>query len=181
MRSTLAHWFILLIGSCAIVPAVHAQAYTAQQPSKDNTPYRESVAHVGEVLPAGIEVFDRDDNAVDLRGQLHGPLIVFTIMTNHVPPGWLDGIRESGGKSLDGTGAGIAIIVVSGDTADTRLDVPASVAVFRHPVPMESGFLGGHIYPTTFYFDERLKLVRRRPGIPASASSFNQLLHFPSS
>ncbi len=136
---------------------------------------QERSAHVGEVLPSRIKLALDDGRIVDVREHLQGPVIVLKIPVASVTQGLLAAVREAGGKSLDATRANIAVITVT-DKDHKPLDLPESVLVFRTESALEDGFFGGHILPTTFYFDQDLRLIKRHPGMSMDPKS---PLHFP--
>lgn len=136
---------------------------------------QEQQSHVGEVLPAGIQVRLDDGRTVDLREQLHGPAIVIQSYSFTVLPELLQAVRESNGKSPDATNADIALILVS-DKEYQRPDVPDSISVFHRSISENTGFIGARLMPTIFYFDKDLKLIERQVGMRGDIRSF---LNFP--
>lgn len=137
---------------------------------------KERTAHVGEVLPAGIELNLDDGRVVDLREHLQGPVIVVKLPNIDSLDTVFEAIRESRGQSLDDTRTPIAVIIIA-DKERKPLDLPDSVRVFRTTGMLEDGFLGGRLMPNTFYFDRNLRLIGRRFG--QSPNDARALLYFP--
>jgi len=162
--------------SCVVITGLSwAQSTGLSSGEFNELVQREKSAHLGEILPEGIELDMDGAGVVDIRQHLHGPLIVFKVNLDDINRKLLDAIRATGGHSLDDTKARIAVIVVRNKT-HTPVDFPESIPVFRTESDMETGFFGGHFLPTSFYFDQDLKLIKRSPGMPPDP---NEMLHFP--
>lgn len=166
---------IVAVAAISVSMPPRAQAVGSRDPAMTNMMRAERHAHLGQNLPAGIEVTLDDGSRVDLLEHLHGPLILIKIDLQGDLSGLFAAIRNARGKSLGDRKAHIAIVTID-DGKHDPLPVPDSVMTFHDTSMMDDGFLGGRLLPTTFYFDADMKLVKRQPGLPASPM---ELLYFP--
>lgn len=174
MRTLLPFFACLCLTALAM--NAPAQRLTPADPTLTALIHEESSAHVGDTLPAGITVHDDNGKIIDLRQAVNGPLILFKLKPGCEPcHRILDMLREPDSLQQRGD-IGIVVLMVNSSKSGL-LDLPTTVASFHTGDSLDQeGFLAGQISPTTFYFDQTLKLIKRKPGLPFSART---LLEFP--
>lgn len=129
--------------------------------------------NVGDVLPSGLMVKDRHGQDMDLRDALGSRTILFKFDPDCKPCGEImDFLREN--RPEDNT---TVVVLMVKDTGGTVPDLSPRTTYLRTALDMRSeGFLAGKYTPTTFYFDEKFRLVKREVGAPFSIAN---LLQFP--
>lgn len=165
----MAGFFFLAAMSVGIVSAPVARAQTAPPPEVWHWLATEKNANVGKRLPADIKVMDARGKSESLRQALgHGPAVIIKLAdarTTRTVQRVVKAIRTTGGK-VAGNATTRLVVLRVGQPAPAPLKLPASVLQLFSTDDMESGFLGGHISPTTFYFDQDLRLIKRVLGWP---------------
>lgn len=164
------------LGLAMIAGTSSAQELAPADPALVALLHEETTAHVGESLPSGVMVHDDNGKAIDLRQALSGPITLFKLKPDCKPCHRILGmLREPDSLQRSGD-IGIVVLMVNSGKS-TLLDLPTTVASFHTGDSLDAeGFLAGQITPTTFYFDQTLKLIKRKPGLPFSART---LLEFP--
>lgn len=162
----LAAWLVVSSASVQATPPLQAEAAVEFQ--------REMRKNVGNVLPFGLVVKNRHGDEVDLRSALGSQTVLIKIDPDCPPceeiTAFLREHREWNGDTK-------VIVLMVKDTGDTIPDLPPQVTFLHTTADMRSdGFLAGKYTPTTFYFDEGGRLVKRDVGAPASLGN---LVQFP--
>lgn len=149
---------LLLVSVCVAAPTQEANKIMA-------TLAKEKMMHVGEALPAGIQVNDRAGNSVDLRQALAGPATVLIVKPGCEPcTEMVDYLRSH--PVLSGA-ATIAVVRVE-DDGSAAIQLPPQVKVFYTKARGGQGFLASTLYPTTFFFNRSLILRGRRSALMGS-------------
>ncbi len=174
MRRTLSHMAPLLV---FFALSAMSTVRGASEPSPTGNPplpgaLQELKGSVGEVLPADFEVIDAQGKAIKLATRLKGPAILFKIKDGCPPCEELLGVVREQGTA----GAVQFVVLRVGASEHNDLRLPARVEQFHVVSQLHDGFLGGRLTPTTFYFDQSLRLKQRKPGLPVNPRS---LLAFP--
>lgn len=122
----------------------------------------------------GLMVENRRGQNVDVRDALGPQTILFKLDPDCAPcEQIMDLLREDPPRDDEAT----VVVLMVKDTGGTAPDLPPQVTYLRTTLDMRSeGFLAGEYTPTTFYFDQESRLVKREVGAPFPLQS---LLQFP--
>ena len=156
MIKLLVPGFLALATGLGFSMNISAQAATPLDAKAAAQFQREMRRHVGVVFPTGLMARNRLGQEVDVRDAFGSR----TILLKNPPE------------------ADTSVIVMMVDDArEAAPDLPPEVTYLHTAEDLRSGgFLAGEYTPTTFYFDENLRLLKREVGAPFPISN---LLQFP--
>jgi hypothetical protein len=129
----------------------------------------ENGQHIGEKLPASLQVEDRAGARIILASALKGPSWIVVINPNCRPcQELIDYLRAHQGRSPQGYP--VAILSFERDRALLR-QVPHEIPFYVSVAPRKDSFFSGTMTPALFFFDKNHNLLGRQSGLVGTPES----------
>lgn len=173
MIKLLVPGFLALATGLGFSMNISAQAATPLDAKAAAQFQREMRRHVGEVFPAGLMARNRLGQEVDVRDAFGSRTILLKLDKNCEPCMEIIDFLQKNPPEADTS----VIVMMVDDAGEAAPDLPPEVTYLHTAEDLRSGgCLAGEYTPTTFYFDENLRLLKREVGAPFPISN---LLQFP--